>query len=145
MFWKKLINIWCVVEGHYGLTIPNIIGSVRLNTHMKNYNIEHFFNEVFELNKVLKISYCGDLEELIIGTFKNTDGQKDYYDNLGPIYFTKSIFEKEVSNYQDLIDYFKKEYSIKIEEELYSKDYYTKKWIKLTDEDKLLHDKINKV
>lgn len=134
IYWKQLINIWCIEEGHYGFTIPYIIGSVRMNTSMKEYNIDDFFLEVIDSKEELKISYCPDLEELIIGPFKHEDGPKKYFENIDLIYFTKSNFETKITNYKELIEFFNNKYSTKIDKGFYSKDYNTKEWTTTTDD-----------
>lgn len=132
-FIKNLIYSWCIKEDRYGLTLPNIIGAVRLKTENKNYSISDFFNELPDVEIDIKISSCGDLEEFVIGTFKREDGPKKYYNQINSIYYSTN--EIEVNNYEELISFFKEKYSDKIDNGLYSKDYYTKEWSDLKEED----------
>ncbi|RAJ17352.1 hypothetical protein LX77_03898 [Gelidibacter algens] len=132
-FIKNLIYSWCIKEDRYGLTLPNIIGAVRLKTEKKNYSITDFFNELPNVEIDIKISSCGDLEEYVIGTFKSEDAPKNYYNQINSIYYSTS--EIDVKNYEELISLFRKKYSDKIDSGLYSKDYYTKEWSDLNEED----------
>ena len=141
-FWNKLIDYWCIEEEHNGLTIPNIIGAVKLNTEKIDFNIEMFFDEISQSKEVLKIRFCGDLDEFVIGRFKKTDAPKHYYENQNTLYYNKRDFETEISSYDDLKNYFNNLYRDKIKNELYSKDYYTKEWVKITDEDIQLHNNV---
>ena len=72
LFWKEYIELYCLDKGQTGLTIPNIIGSVRLNTDFKGYTINDFLNQVINENFEILISYCPDIDELVFGKFKNS-------------------------------------------------------------------------
>ena len=130
---KSLIYSWCVKEDRYGLTLPNIIGSIRLKTDNENYSINDFFNELPDVEIDIKISSCGDLDEFVFGTFKREDAPKEYYNQINNIYYSTN--EISVNNYEELISYFKEKYSDKIDNGLYSKNYYTKEWSDLNRED----------
>jgi len=130
---KNLIYNWCIEEDRYGLTLPNIIGAVRLKTNYENYSIKEFFNELPEVQLDIKISSCGDLEELVFGTFKREDAPKHYYNKINSIYYSKN--EIEVNNYEELISLFNAQYSDIIDQGFYSKNYYTKEWNNFNDEE----------
>lgn len=137
---EKLIYIWCVEDGHYGLSLPNVIGAIRTNTPRKLFSIDDFFNEIEQVNLDIKIRYCPDLEEFVFGTFKVEDGPTKYYEKVSSLFYSKN--EIEIIDYEDLISFFKKMYSNKIDKGLYSKDYYTKIWSGITEEDRRLHQKV---
>ncbi|WP_100616370.1 hypothetical protein [Confluentibacter citreus] len=141
-FIKNLIYSWCIEEDRYGLTLPNIIGAVRLMTEKENYSIIDFFNELPNVEIDIKISSCGDLEEFVFGTFKREDAPKNYYKQINSIYFSTS--EIDVNNYEELISLFIENYSDKIDNGFYSKNYYTKEWSDLTEEDIEFLKSINK-
>ena len=130
---KKLIYSWCIRDDRYGLTLPNIIRAVRLNTLKTDYSIDSFFNELPEVDLDIKISSCPDLDELVFGTFKREDAPKNYYNEVNLIYYSKH--DMKINSYEELISLFKNKYSEKIENGLYSKNYYSKKWSDLTEED----------
>jgi len=130
---KKLIYHWCIKEDRYGLTLPNIIGAIRLKSQDKSYSIDDFFNELPDVDIDIKISSCGDLEEYVFGTFKREDAPKKYYNQVNSIYYSKS--QIDINDYDELISFFKENYSDKIDNGLYSKNYYTKKWSDLDKED----------
>tara|TARA_R110001583_G_scaffold195383_2_gene372463 strand:+ start:718 stop:1161 length:444 start_codon:yes stop_codon:yes gene_type:complete len=132
-FIKNLIYSWCITNDRYGLTLPNIIGAVRLKTENKSYSITDFFNELPNVEIDIKISSCGDLEEFVIGTFKREDAPKKYYNEINSIYYSTS--EIEVNSYEELTSIFIEKYSDKVDNGLYSKDYYTKEWNDLNEED----------
>ena len=129
-FIEKLIYAWCIKEDQYGLTLPNIIGAIRATTIKKMYSINDFFEELPEVDLDIKISFCGELEEFVFGTFKREDAPKKYYAEINSIFYTKR--ELEIQSYKDLIDFFEEKYSDKIENELYSKNYYSKEWSNFT-------------
>lgn len=130
---KKLIHNWCIRDDRYGLTLPNIIRAIRLNTVKTDYSIDSFFNELPEVDLDIKISSCPDLDELVFGTFKREDAPKNYYNEVNSIYYSKH--DMKINSYEELISLFKNKYSEKIENGLYSKNYYTKIWSDLTEED----------
>jgi len=132
-FIKNLIYSWCITNDRYGLTLPNIIGAVRLKTENKNYSITDFFNELPNVEIDIKISSCGDLEEFVIGTFKREDAPKKYYNEINSIYYSTS--EIQINSYEELTSIFREKYSDKVDNGLYSKDYYTKEWNDLNEED----------
>lgn len=130
---KKLIFNWCIRDDNYGLTLPNIIGAVRLNTNDINYTIERFFQNLPQVDLDIKISFCPDLEEYVFGTFKREDAPKNYYNEVNSIFYSKN--ELNINSFAELISFFENEYKDKIEDGKYSKNYYTKKWSGLTKKD----------
>ena len=129
-----MIYSWCIRDDKYGLTLPNIIGAMQLENNKPNYTIETFFKDLPKVNLDIKISLCSDLEEFVFGTFKREDAPKKFYSETNTIFYSKN--EIKISSYEELINLFKKKYSDKIENGLYSKNYFTKKWSGLTEEDK---------
>ncbi|WP_139855279.1 hypothetical protein [Aequorivita sinensis] len=142
-FWKEYINLYCVEKGQTGLTISNIIGSVRLNTSLKEYSIEDFFAEIVKEKYEILISSCNDIDELVLGKFKNWNGLKTYYQNIGSIYFSKNDFQIEIKELNDLSLELKKRYNNRIESGTYSKIGGTNEWVHLTEEDKQNHLLVN--
>lgn len=130
---KKLIYSWCIRDDNYGLTLPNIIGAVRLNTNNTNYTIERFFQNLPKVDLHIKISFCPDLEEYVFGTFKREDAPQNYYNEINSIFYSKN--ELNINSFAELISFFENEYKDKIEDGKYSKDYYTKKWSGLSKKD----------
>lgn len=130
---KKLLYSWCIRDDNYGLTLPNIIGAVRLDSNDMNYTIERFFQDLPKVDLHIKISSCPDLKEYVFGTFKREDAPKNYYDEVNSIFYSKN--ELNITSFAELITFFENEYKNKIENGKYSKDYYTKKWSGLTKED----------
>ncbi len=137
---ESIIYTWCIEDGNYGLTMPNIIGAIRTYTSKKNYSIDDFFNELPKVNVEIKVSFCNDLDEFVFGTFKKEDAPKKYYNEINSISFSKN--EIDINNYDELIVVFKERYSDKINNELYSKNYYSKKWSGLSDDDDEFFKKI---
>ena len=140
-FIEKLIYAWCIKEDQYGLTLPNIIGAIRTSTTKKEYSIDDFFDELPNIDLDVKISFCGDLEEFVIGTFKRQDAPKKYYAEINTIYYTER--ELEIQSYNDLIIFFEEKYSDKIEKGLYSKNYYSKEWNNFNEKEKEFFKEIN--
>ena len=130
---KKLIYNWCIRDDRYGMTLPNLIGAIKFYNNCEDYNIEIFFKDLPEVDLDIKISYCPDLMEFVFGTFKREDAPKKYYNEVNSIYYSKNGLN--IENYEELISFFKDKYSTKIENGLYSKNYYTKEWSDLTKED----------
>jgi len=122
---KKLIYNWCIRDDRYGMTLPNVIGAIRFYNNNVDYTIESFFKDLPEVDLDIKISCCPDLKEFVFGTFKREDAPKKYYNEVNSIFYSKS--EININSYEDLISLFKEKYSCKIENGLYSKNYYTKK------------------
>jgi hypothetical protein len=133
LYIKKLIYNWCIRDDRYGMTLPNLIGAIKFYNNNEDYNIENFFRDLPEVDLDIKISSCPDLMEFVFGTFKSEDAPKNYYNKVNSIYYSKN--ELNIENYEELISFFKDKYSTKIENGLYSKNYYTKEWSDLTKED----------
>jgi hypothetical protein len=127
---SRIICDFCINKDRYGLTLPNIIGLIRLKNE-GNYSIDNFFSDLTNLE--IKISFCSDLDEYVFGTFKRNDAPKKYYNQINSIYYSTN--EIDVNNYEELISLFREKYSNKIDSGLYSKNYYTKEWSGLNDED----------
>ncbi|MDC9723806.1 MAG: hypothetical protein PSN34_13675, partial [Urechidicola sp.] len=87
-YWEKLIQVWCIEDDKYGLTIPFIIGAIRENTSKSNYNISEFFNDILISENEILIKHCGDLGELVIGVFKREDAPKKYYQKINSVYYS---------------------------------------------------------
>ncbi|MDO6517740.1 hypothetical protein [Zobellia uliginosa] len=143
LFWKEYINLYCIEKGQTGLTISNIIGSVRLNTSLKEYSIEDFFTEIVNEKFEILISSCNDIDELVIGKFKNWNAPKTYYQNIDSIYFSKNDFQIVIKELNDLALELKKRYNNRIESGTYSKNGQTNKWVYLTEEDMQNHLIVN--
>lgn len=123
---SKIIYYWCISQNSYGLTLPNIIGIIRVKAKNENYSIDNLFNELQEVDLDIKISFCNNLDEFVFGTFKREDAPKKYYSKINSIYF--SINEIKITNYEELINFFKEKYKYNIDNGYYSKNYYTKEW-----------------
>jgi|SRR5690554_383357 len=136
-FWQEYINLYCLDKGQTGLTIPNIIGSVRLNTTFRNYSIMDFLNEVLNENFEILISKCSEIDELVFGKFKNWDAPKNYYKNINSIHFSQSHFQAEIKELRDLAIELESQYNNRIVNRTYSKDEGI--WINLTLEDEKNH------
>ena len=102
---KKLIYSWCIRDDRYGLTLPNIIRAIRLNTLKTDYSIDSFFNELPEVDLDIKISSCPDLDELVFGTFKREDAPKNYYNEVNLIYYSKH--DMKINSYEEYKEYMK--------------------------------------
>ena len=137
LFWKEYIKLYCFDKEQTGLTIPNIIGSVRLNTDFKEYAINDFLNQVINENFEILISYCPDIDELVFGKFKNWDAPKNYYKNINSIYFSQTNFKQKINKLNDLSSELENKYKKRIKNETYSKE--GNSWIFLTLEDKHNH------
>lgn len=142
-FWTEYLNQYCMVEGLTGLTVPNIVGSVRVNTSLKTYSINEFLDELVNEKFEVLITYCPDMEELVFGNFKPWNAYRDYYECLGSIYFDSKDFQALVSNLNDLKAQLISRYGNRIKNETYSKVYQTDKWVYLTDEDNYRHSVVN--
>lgn len=142
LFWIEYIELYCIENGLTGLTIPNIIGSVRLNTSFKDYSINDFLTEVINEEYEIIISNCTDLDEIVIGKFKGWNAPKSYYENIGSIYYSKNDFKIENFEFKDLVDVLEFRYNSKINNEKYSKDLKSNSWLNLTLEDKQNHMKV---
>ena len=110
-----------------------MIGFLRLKTDNYDYSIDDFFKELPEVKIDIKISFCGDLDEYVFGTFKEEDAPKDYYYQVNSIFLSKN--EINIISYNELTLFFKDKYLNKIKNKLYSKNYYSKIWSDLTEED----------
>lgn len=143
-YWNKLIQVWCIEDDKYGLTIPFIIGAIRENTSKSNYNISDFFNDILITESDIIIKDCSDLGELVVGIFKKEDAPKEYYQKINSVFYSDTDFKNKLLNYENLIEYFEKNYSERINESLFSKDYYTHKWSGMTEEDNIFLEKVNR-
>lgn len=141
-FWKEYLNQYCIVEGFTGLTIPNIVGSVRANTFLKTYSINEFLDELITERFEVLISYCTDIEELVFGNFKPWSPYRDCYERIGSIYFDSKDFQVSVENLSDLKVQLLVKYGLRIKNKTFSKIYQTDNWVYLTDEDKQRHSLI---
>jgi hypothetical protein len=130
---EKIIYNWCIRDDNYGLTLPNIVGAIRLKSNDVHYSIKDFFRDILKVNLDVKISLCPDLKEYVFGTFKREDAPKRFYSEVNLIFYSKN--ELNIKSYEELIISFENKYSEKIEAGLYSKNYYSKKWSGLTTED----------
>lgn len=130
---EKIIYSWCIRDGNYGKTLPYIVGAIRLKLNNVDYSIKDFFQDLLRVNLDIKISLCPDLKEYVFGTFKSEDAPKRFYNEVNLIYYSKN--ELNINSYEELIIFFEDKYSEKIKDGLYSKNYYTKKWSGLTNED----------
>lgn len=137
LFWKEYIKLYCSDKEQTGLTIPNIIGSVKLNTSFKEYSIYDFLNEVVNENFEILISKCPDIDELVFGKFKNWNAPKNYFKNISSIYFTQSDSQTKITELKDLIKELESQYNNRIENKTYSRE--ENSWIYLTSEDKQNH------
>lgn len=135
LFWKEYINLYCIEKGQTGLTIPNIVGSVRLNTNFTEYTINDLLTEIIEDDSEILISFCNNIDELVLGKFKNWNAPKNYYQNIDSIYFSKKDFLKPISELNHLILELEYRYNDKIQNKTYSKDEKTNLWIKTSEED----------
>lgn len=135
LFWKEYINIYCIEKGQTGLTIPNLVGSVRINTDFTEYTIKDLLTEIIEEEFEIKISYCNDIDEYVIGKFKNWNSPKNFYQNINSIYYSKNQFKKSINELNHLILEFEIHYNDKIKNKTYSKDEKNNTWIKTTEED----------
>lgn len=132
IFLRKLIYNWCNEYGRYGLTIPYLIGSIKL-MKKDNYTINDLFEDLVNIDIIVKISYCADLDELIIGTFKTEDAPLEYYNQLNNnIYFVDNEYFKD---FTELITFCKNEYSNKLRESLFSKNIENGVWQKFDKND----------
>ncbi|WP_143156793.1 hypothetical protein [Aequorivita viscosa] len=124
-----------------GLSIPNIVGSVRLNSSSKNYSISDFLTDVANENFEILISECPDINELVFGKFKNWDAPKNYYQHINSIYFSKSNFRNEILDLKSLAKELENQYYLRIENQTYSKE--NGSWVYLTLEDEQNHFTVN--
>ncbi|WP_437370461.1 hypothetical protein [Maribacter litoralis] len=143
LFWIEYLNLYCIEKGQTGMTVSNIVGSVRLNTIFKKYSINDFLTEILIEDYELLISNCPDIEELVVGKFKNWNAPKKYFQSFGTIYFSKSDFQTKIMGLRDLTLELEKRYQIRIENKTYSKDEGSNSWIFLSDEDKQNHLLVN--
>lgn len=126
---------WCDDNGGYGLTITYIVGIIRYNSGNNEFSIEDLFNEFSKTEEAYKISFCCDLDEYIFGKFKKEDAPVSYYHNFKNIFYTSLDFELKLNHQEDLIKFFENIYSSKLNNHLYSKDYYTHQWRTLTEKE----------
>ncbi len=127
-FIKKLIINWCEERGKYGITLPYMVGAIRLKTGNEKYSAEDFFNDIPNVELDVVISICNELGskyEYIIGTFTREYSEASCYKK-EPVYLNGNIESKEKSlidnDYQYLISFLTEKYSDKIEQEIYSKN-----------------------
>lgn len=142
VFWKEYLKQYCSIEGYTGLTIPNIIGSIRINTSHENYSIGDFLNEVTNENFEMLISFCTDEDELVFGNFKPWNFYRNGYDKIGSIYFEENDFLLPVQPLGQLKNRLEEMYKCRIEKGTFSKVNNSNKWIYLTDEDIFRHSKV---
>jgi hypothetical protein len=142
VFWKEYLKQYSSTEGFTGLTIPNIIGSVRINTSYESYSIGDFLDEVLNENFEILISFCTDEDELVFGYFKPWNFYKKGYDKIGSIHFNKSDFSLPVNTLGQLKNQLEKKYKCRINLGTFSKVNNSNKWIYLTDEDIFRHSKV---
>lgn len=122
----SLIYNWCCIKDRYGLTLPYLIGAIRLKSKNDEYSIENFFNELPLTEIDVLISFCSDIDEIVIGTFKNNNAPKKFYDKINSIYMIKK--ELNIETYHQLKNLFIKKYSGKVLNNNYSKNYYNGEW-----------------
>ena len=124
MSWEKLIKIWCEDKGRYGLTIPFLIGSERLNGEM---TIGSFLKEVVDSDMDYFISDCEDLDEYVIGLQKSEYAYLGSLKRIGFMVLNDSDLE-HIENLEELVQIMENEYQGLIDNEYYSKDYDSGEW-----------------
>ena len=134
--WYKLIKYWCNDLGRYGLTIPFLIGFVRLERKKPEITILSFLDEI-QTTKVAKeilISYCDDLDEYVIGLNKAEYPNIKSLPRIGGFVINSEILEKH-ANVTELMEYLSEIYLDKVKLSKYSKEYDTENWSGFTEND----------
>jgi fatty acid-binding protein DegV len=121
----KEIDIHCIENDRYGFTLPY------LYKIEKNNGREKSISKILELlskeNKEYIISYCDDLNELIIGLHKREYPPIHMYDNFGNLYYDQDVIGEKKS-FQELVNFMSEKYQSQIDNKTYSKNMKTKKW-----------------
>ncbi|EKT4502337.1 hypothetical protein [Flavobacterium psychrophilum] len=131
----KLIDYSCEQQGRYGFSIPFLIGAERYVTKNNDYSINDLLNDLKNSEIKYFISNCKELDEIIIGHHKTEYPHFADLKNYNSVYINDIDFLENTVNFQELINCITELYSCKIENELFSKNYYTRKWSNLTDSD----------
>ena len=126
-FWQKLIENWCDKLGRYGLTLPYIIGAYRLFT--PNFTIKELIEEINNSNSERKVilSFCDDLNKLILGYHKNNYPPINQLKSMGSILIWNDDLEK-IDKLSELIIELEEKFDEKIINKQFSKDIENHIW-----------------
>lgn len=126
-FWQKLIENWCDKLGRYGLTIPYIVGAYRL--FIPNFRVKDLIEEI-NSNKVERkviLSFCDDLDELILGYHKNNYPPINQLKSMGSLLILNDELEK-INDLSELIIELEEKFNDKIMNKQFSKDIENHNW-----------------
>ena len=130
-----LIDYTCEKLGQYGYSIPFLIGAERFVTNNTEYSINDLLMDLKNSEKRYFISNCKELDEIIIGHHKKEYPHFADLKNYNSVYINDVDFLENTVDFQELIYCITELYSCKIENKLFSKNYYTREWSNLTDSD----------
>lgn len=134
-FFPILIDYTCEKLGQYGYSIPFLIGAERFVTKNTEYSINDLLMDLKNSEKRYFISNCKELDEIIIGHYKKEYPHFADLKNYNSVYINNVDFLENTEDFQELVNLITELYSCKIENKLFSKNYYTKDWSNLTDSD----------
>lgn len=134
--WYKLIKYWCKDLGRYGLTIPFLIGFVRLERKNPEITILSLLDEIqtTRIAKEILISHCDDLDEYVVGLNKAEYPNIKSLPRMGGFVINSDILEK-YTNVAELMEFLSGIYLDKVKQSKYSKEYGTENWSDFTEND----------
>jgi hypothetical protein len=134
-FFPELLEYCCEQNGRYGYSIPFLIGAERYVTNNVEYSIMDLLVDLKISEKKYFISNCNDLDKIIIGHHKSEYPYFGDLKNYESIYINGIEFLENTKNFEEFTKCIIDKYSSLVEEELFSKNYYTNNWGKLSDSD----------
>ncbi len=141
--WRKMIIHLCdeKKEDRYGFTIPFIVGLERYKNNRQNFLIQDIFLDLVNSNDFMIISYCDDLQEIIIGKHKRN------YPNLNTLKRIDNLIInieqlENLNTTAEILEILEKEYNLLIQKKLFSKNLKTNEWNYFDDNDEILIKKL---
>jgi hypothetical protein len=119
------IDRHCIDNDRYGFTIPYLY-KIEKDAN-RNKTIAEIIDFFTTAEKEYLISFCGDLDEYIIGLPKRESSPLNMYCYFGNLYYDQDSIG-EFQSISDLIDFLIEEYQVRITDETYSKKIETGTW-----------------
>lgn len=138
--WNKLVNNHCIKKGQYGLTIPYLVGAEQ-SFKRSNFSIDLLFDEIKICQQEIIISFCSDLNEYIIGTYKKEYPNINDLKRFGFLFINDPVPDN-FSNYLKLRAFLTQKYDSRIKNHKYSIDYQTNEWNMFDNDDLLVINNI---
>ena len=137
----NLLNDWCISKGRYGITVPYLIGYLKLY-HDKSYDLNHLCTFLTQNDQLIQLNWCEDLYEFIIGYKKAEDTPLNMLPKIGNLHFQTEKVSNHVKNESELLQWLIERYSDPVENENYSRNIDLEEWEPFSIDDEKYMEKI---